>query len=91
MGLKVRLSPRAVAQLATIRDYVSRQNPAVADIIRLRILSVIKRLQSFPEIGHPGCKDGTREIRASGLPFVIVYRVDSHLTILGIFHTAQMR
>jgi toxin ParE1/3/4 len=90
--MNVRFSNRSVLQLAAIRDSIKLQSPRSAELVRLRILATIERLQSLPEMGHIERKNGTRELRVDGLPYIIVYRVDlNDLVILGIFHGAQDR
>jgi toxin ParE1/3/4 len=93
--MKARFSPQSREQLAAIRDYIAKRSPGVAELVRLRIVETVKRLQRSPWIGRAGRRDGTRELRATGLPFVIVYRIDigdvDELVVLGIFHTAQDR
>lgn len=93
--MKARYSPESVEQLVAIRDYIAKRSPSVAELVRLRIIETVKRLERAPRIGRAGRRDGTRELRATGLPFVIVYRIDigddDELVVLGIFHTAQDR
>lgn len=86
--MKLRFSNRSILQLAAIRDYIKMQSPRSAELVRLRILATIERLQSLPEMGHTERKNGSRELRVEGLP----YSVDiNDLVILGIFHSAQDR
>ena len=93
--MRVRFSNRSILQLAAIRDFIKLQSPRSAELVRLRILATIERLQSLPEMGHVKRKNGTRELRVNGLPHIIVYRVDSaateDLVILGFFHASQDR
>lgn len=90
--MRVRFSNRSVLQLAAIRDFIKLQSPRSAELVRLRILATMERLQSLPEMGHTERKNGTRELRVEGLPYIIVYCVDiNNLVILGIFHGAQDR
>jgi toxin ParE1/3/4 len=93
--MRVRLSQRSAYHLNEIRAFLARDNPEIAELVRLRILATIERLRKLPGLGHPGRKSGTRELRVAGLPFVIVYRVDigdrDELVILAVFHTAQDR
>lgn len=93
--MRVRFSNRSILHLTAIRDYIARHSPQAAELVRLRILDTIKRLQSLPDMGHVGRMPGTRELRVAGLPYVVVYRVDigdaDELVVLGIFHGAQDR
>jgi toxin ParE1/3/4 len=91
--MTVRFSRRSLNHLRDIRDHVARERPDIAELVRLRILATVKRLQHAPRLGHAGRASGTRELLVPGLPFVIVYRIDSkdELVILAIFHTARER
>jgi toxin ParE1/3/4 len=90
--MRVRFSNRSILQLAAIRDFIKLKSPRSAELVRLRILATIERLQLLPEMGHAERKNGSRKLRVEGLPYIIVYRVDSNdLVILGIFHGAQDR
>ena len=60
----------------------------------MRIQETIDLLATFPNMGHSGVLAGTREMAVPGLPYIVVYRIDARedtLTILGIYHGAQMR
>ena len=52
-------------------------------------------LCDFPEAGRPGRSSGTRELTVRGLPYIIVYEVNTErpeeLLVLGVFHGAQDR
>lgn len=93
--MRVRLSQRSAYHLNEIRAFLARDNPEIAELVRLRIVATIERLRTLPGLGHAGRKSGTRELRVAGLPFVVVYRVDigdrDELVILAVFHTAQDR
>ena len=39
-----------------------------------RIQEAVKYLLEYPNMGRPGRVSGTRELVASGTPFVVVYR-----------------
>ena len=93
--MRVRLSQRTASHLSEIRAFLARDNPEIAELVRLRIVATIDRLRKLPKLGHAGRKSGTRELRVAGLPFVVVYRVDigdqDELVILAVFHAAQDR
>jgi len=49
---------------------------------------------NFPGMGRASVVDGTREWHVSGLPYVIVYKVDrakTRLDVLAVYHGAQKR
>ena len=93
--MRVRFSQRSIQHLTDLRAYIARESAGVADVVRLRILGTIEQLQAMPHLGRSGKSPGTRELRVSGLPFIIVYRVDlgdcEELIILGIFRARQDR
>lgn len=93
--MTLRFAPRAVNQLANIREHLAARRPESAELVRGRILATIGRLRELPRMGHVGSVAGTRELGVAGLPYVIVYRIDAadddELVILGVFHAAQNR
>ena len=93
--MSVRFAPRALNQLAHIREYTVSRRADSAELVRGRILATIERLQQLPRIGHAGPIVGTREVTVPGLPYIIVYRIDvgdeDELMVLGVFHAAQDR
>lgn len=91
--MRLRFSARAVRHLHGIEDYIRAQSPSAALDIGRRIRRAAERLKQFPAIGHKGAQQGTREIGVQGLPYIIVHQVDSDdtITVLGIYHAAQLR
>ncbi len=85
-----RYSSRARAHLLAIHEYINERNPAGALRVGARIREAAEVLRSFPYAGRPGRSANTREWVVRGLPYVIVYQVDSsdpvQVTILGVFH-----
>ena len=53
MGLTVRLTPRAIADLNEIRAYLRDRNPRGAERVRQRIQQSVAMLANFPGIGRP--------------------------------------
>jgi plasmid stabilization system protein ParE len=95
MALRLRFTPRSLANLADIRAYIARQRPQAAELVRGRILETINLLRSAPRLGHIGRRPGTREIVVSGLPYIVIYRLDigdaDELIILRVVHAARQR
>jgi len=59
-----------------------------------RILESIARLGDLPFIGHKGIAPGTYEWVVTGLPYIVVYKIDSdheEVQITAVFHGAQDR
>ncbi|TDR89619.1 type II toxin-antitoxin system RelE/ParE family toxin [Enterovirga rhinocerotis] len=92
--MRIRATSSAERDLVGIRRYISVDNPRAAQRVVGRIRSSAMRLVDQPEIGRPGERDGTREWVVSGLPYIIVYRVDwtrAEIVLLNVFHGAQDR
>jgi toxin ParE1/3/4 len=87
----VRWSPQAIDDLASLRDYISEDNPAAAQRIALHIVRNVEQLLSdHPEIGRAGRVPGTRELVIPDTPYIVPYRVrDNHIQVLRIYHGAR--
>jgi toxin ParE1/3/4 len=48
-------------------------------------------LEDFPQLGHPGSVDGTRELLVRGLPYLVVYALTSadYIDIVAIVHARR--
>ncbi len=80
----------ASRDLDEIIDYIAIDNPAAAERIFRAILVTAGRLEKFPNIGRAGRIPGTRELSISGLPYLLVYEVNSDaVIILAVFHTSR--
>src|SRR6202790_3491664 len=84
-------SPEAIDDLASLRAYISVDDPAAAKRIALHIItSVEELLPQNPQLGHPGRVPGTRELVISKTPFVVPYQVHHDvLQILRVYHHAR--
>lgn len=84
------LAEPAERDLVSIIDYVALDNPPAAEKVYRAMAAAMQRLVEFPEMGRVGRLPGTREIRVSSLPYLIVYDVTANrVTILAVFHTAR--
>lgn len=89
-AVEVIFSPAAVADLAYIRGYIGRFNPAAAQRMAEQIKTLALSLAEFPERGRP-IGIGRREITVIP-PYVIRYRIrGSVVQIIRIWHGAQSR
>jgi toxin ParE1/3/4 len=85
---RIRWTTEAADQLEAIVSHIREKNPEAAHAVAQAILDRVGELQSFPGIGRPGEKKGTRELVSS--PYVIVYRLHKDVAeILHIWHGAQ--
>jgi len=54
------------------------------------VVSATRNLAAYPELGRPGRRRGTRELVASGTPYIVVYRLRlSSVRVLAVMHGAQ--
>lgn len=92
MPLEILWSPRALARLREIRDYVAKDKPDAAAKLATRIVSLVEALKEHPYLGRAGREPGVRELIVGGTPYLIFYRVRSNrITITTIWHGAQSR
>jgi toxin ParE1/3/4 len=83
-------SPRAIAHLADLREFIAHDNPGAAGSIAMTLLAAVERLAEFPSRGRPGRVAGTRELVVPGTPYVIPYRLrGDRLEIIAVFHGRQ--
>jgi toxin ParE1/3/4 len=84
-------SPQAVEDLAALRAYIERDDPAAARKTALRIIEAVETLiPANPKVGRPGRVPGTRELVIAGTPFVVPYRLrEGRIEVLRIFHGAR--
>lgn len=89
--MKIIWSPEAIDDLAALRAYISRDNPAAARRVALHLLEMVETtLAENPHIGRPGRVPGTREFVIDKTPYIVPYRVkDNALQILRIYHGAR--
>jgi toxin ParE1/3/4 len=74
--------------------WIKERNPAAASRVGRRILDAVERLDDFPLRGRPGRSPGTRELVITGLPYLVVYSVDSadprSVAVLRVLHGAML-
>ena len=91
MARQIRWSPKAVADLEAICDYIGSDSPHYAAIFARHILSAVRPLATFPKMGRvvPEYEDDAlREIIHHG--YRIVYRVGPDaVEIAAICHGAK--
>jgi len=86
-------SPEAIDDLASLRAYISQDDPAAAQRVALHVIHNVEALLSEnPQIGRPGRVPGTRELVIPNTPFIVPYRVQGDtIQILRVFHAARRR
>ena len=87
--MPVRWTTEAADQLEAIVNHIRAENPQAARTLAQFLLDRTARLETFPNMGKPGERKGTRELVAGD--YIIVYRVIGGDTaeILFIWHGAQ--
>lgn len=81
--------PVAVADLLSIVDYISDDNPDAAQALKDEIETKVSRLPDHSQLYRTGRVDGTREmvVRRN---YIVVYTEDaSAVTVLRVLHAAQ--
>jgi addiction module RelE/StbE family toxin len=81
---------QALADIADLRDYIARDNPAAADQTARRVREAVTRLATFPHQGRQGRRVGTRELIVAGTPYLVVYRVrEASVRVLRVLHAKR--
>ncbi len=88
--MSVRYSPRSLADLETIRRYISKDNPSAAWVVASFIRRTIRNLEHWPYRGRATEKENVRRLVVSNFPYVIYYLVrDTQVVILTVRHSAR--
>ncbi len=83
--MKLRWTPRAVADLEEIADYLLAVRPKAWEKLLARIELTLDYLLQFPHMGKVGLASGTREFVLSGTPYILVFRLrDDMVQILSV-------
>jgi addiction module RelE/StbE family toxin len=85
-------SPRAVADIESIRAYIARDSTSHADIVVRRIVAAVDRLASFPESGRVVPEFGRSSLREIIVrPYRVVYRLrGGAVEIAAVIHGARL-
>ena len=92
--MKVVVREKADDDLASIFQWIAKDNPraATAMVARIRDRIALLELDALAHMGRPGFVEDTLELVE--FPYLIVYRVDDSLhevTVLAIIHGARDR
>ena len=86
--MRIRYTPRALADLNRIHSYVAERNPSAAERVVGVVEKRVKGLNDHPEIGYRSDETDVRIILAIPYPYRIYYRVAAaEIEILHIRHT----
>ncbi len=90
--MKLRYRAQAIADLGKIHSFILEKNALAAQRVIDRIYLALSRLREFPRSGRLGKVEGTRELLVTGLPYIIVYKVENDfIDVIAVFHAAQNR
>jgi addiction module RelE/StbE family toxin len=88
--MRLEWSVFSLADRTAIFDYIEADNPRAAVSVDDRIQTCVEGLAQFPEMGRSGRIEGTRELVASGTPYIAAYRITGDtVRILRVLHGAQ--
>jgi toxin ParE1/3/4 len=88
--VKLRWTDGAVEDLRSAYECLKAENPQAAIDTADRIVSVVERLEQFPQMGRPGRVEGTRELVVTGTPFIVAYRLKrDSVQVLAVLHCAR--
>lgn len=89
--MKIKWSSEAMEDLAQFQAYVSKDNPAAARNMALKIVMAVEiSLPTNPAIGRPGRVIGTRELVIAATPYLVPYRLhQNEIQVLRVYHGAR--
>ena len=88
--MRVRWTTPAADDLYSIVQHIQRDNPEAAADVAESLYDGCGNLRKFPHLGRKGRIEGTRELVFSGLPYIVVYRIqDQIVEIMRVYHGAQ--
>ncbi|MGQ0657851.1 MAG: type II toxin-antitoxin system RelE/ParE family toxin [Chromatiales bacterium] len=80
----------AIEDLEDAGNFIAEDNPAAARRMAERVRESVEYLLEHPNLGRRGRMRGTRELVASGTPFIVVYRVRlDAIQVLRVLHHAR--
>ena len=82
--------PPAAEDLYNIVRHILRDNPDAATDVAQSLYDGCDSLRKFPHLGRKGRIEGTRDLVFSGLPYIVVYKIQGQtVEIMRIYHGAQ--
>ena len=88
--MRIRWTTTAADDLASIVEYIWKDNPEAAQRVAEVVFESIATLGKFPNRGRIGRVENTREIVFTPWPYIAVYEIiDDQVLVLRIRHGAQ--
>jgi toxin ParE1/3/4 len=86
----IRWTEHASVDVVGIARWIAAEDSAAAERVADAIFAAVTRLEEFPLSGRAGRVPDTRELVVHGLPYLIVYRVETpSVAILRVLHGAM--
>ena len=87
---RLKFSPRALTDLADIREYIAKDSLASAKRVVGLVVATLSRLKLFPHSGRRGRIEGTYELIVPRVPFIVVYTIRKDtVEVLAIVHVMR--
>ena len=87
---KVRWTANAANDLASIVNYIRKDNPDASRRVAKTIFDGVSELRTFPSRGRIGLVDNTRELVFAPWPYIAVYEVfEDEVQVLRIRHASR--
>lgn len=89
--MRVRLTPRAEADLDGISAYLEPRNPQGARRVEAALQEALAILAQYPKVGH-GLREGVRRLPLPRYPYLIFYRLNEaadEVDVLPVRHAAR--
>jgi plasmid stabilization system protein ParE len=88
--MKIEYSRRALAQLASIYEYLAGRSPAAAHSVRTSMRATIARLEEMPLLGKSTDETDVHVLIEPEYLYRVFYRVEGQLvTVIRILHRSQ--
>lgn len=89
--MKLRWTPRAIADLEEISDYLVAVRPESWDHLLVRVEHIADLLLNFPLMGKSGLVSGTREFALAGTPYILAFQLKGDAAVIVSVRDGRMR
>ncbi len=89
-ALKLRYTPRALAELDDILAYIRERSPHGAQNVQQRIQTIERLILQHPGVGHLTSRPPLRRMAVSPYPYLVFYvATDEEVIVIGLRHGAR--
>jgi len=89
--MKLRWTPRAVADLEEISDYMVAASPQAWEHLLPRLERLTQAILDFPLMGKAGIVPRTREFVLAGTPYILVFQLKDDSVVIVSVRDGRMR